>query len=105
MLCFKHNARKDFSVRRDLMVQHWCVEKKKGEGEGSPKCKQLQMQKELTEAKTDEERKTLSAKMRASSMLSKSEALRTETTEMMASICASELGSNPVFTTPCALGK
>ena len=96
VLCFKHNTRRAFAKRRDLMIQHWCVDKGHTNG---PKCQQLELQKNMSEASTPEVRAQMTARFRAASLMATTQ---NETTELLASICTSEHKDDPVLATPCA---
>ena len=96
VLCFKHNTRRDFAKRRDLMIQHWCVDQGHADG---PKCLQLSLQKNMSDASTPEARAQFAAKFRAASMMATTQK---ETSELLASICSSEHKDDKSLAAPCA---
>jgi len=100
VLCAKFKAKRSFMLRREQLLQFWCVEQGH---QGSPKCLQMAFGKKMQETDSGEERKRIATEFKADRSPESQAALETETKEMMQAACASPtLGKEPLFTLTCS---
>jgi len=100
VVCAKTKAKADFLMRREQLLDFWCVENGKV---GSPKCKQMEFGKLMSETDSGEERKRQAAQFNAARTAGETqEALEEETKAMMKAACEANLGMTELFVTTCA---
>lgn len=100
VMCAKAKAKGDFLMRREQLLHYWCVSQGKA---GSPKCKQMEFGKLMSETDSGEERKRQAAQFNAARTAAETQqALEEETKVMMQSACDSSLGKSELFATACA---
>merc|ERR1719465_41305 len=98
-MCAKAKAKSEFYKRREELLAFWCGEKGHA---GSPKCKQMEFGKRMTETDSGEERKRMAMEFTGAANAQERTALEQETREMMQAACASPRGATALFSTTCA---
>jgi len=98
-MCSKFKAKHDFFLRREKLLQFWCVQQQHA---GSSKCLQMEFGKKMQGTSSGEERKRMAQEFQAARTPEALDGLEKETKQMMQQACVSDLGKEELFAATCA---